>query len=449
MELARQPCFAVTKRDNKDMRKIGVLIIAAVMLSTYIPASAAWDLDSCINYAVSHNITVLSRTLDVTSSELDITEAQNRFLPAVSAQGQQSFNFGRGLTSNNTYANRNTQSTSFGIGLEVPVFQGLAGIRRLDYARCGLRGALERLEAARDNVELNVMAQYLQVLYCGEIADISRETLRMSEYELERRRALVDGGKLPELDLYEAEAQVARDRLTVTTSENDRALALLDLAQMLRLPSADGFEITPLPVEEQPVERFETVYDYALEHNHGVLASLRDIETAGSNIRLAQTGWIPTLSLNAGISANYYKVNGMDNPSFRSQMRDNFSKYIGLSLSVPIFDRFNTRNSVRRARVQKLNAELQYEQTTSDLYKSIEQASYLAKAAEDKLAAAKIAEASGLKALEGMRDKYEYGKATAAEYEQARSTWLRAVLERTQASYELQLRRRILRFYSR
>ena len=86
-----------------------------------------WSLDSCVNYAISHNITVQSRMLEAEGGRLSVTEAKDRFLPTVSGYGSQSFSFGRGLTAENTYANRNTSSFSAGAQLSLPIFQGLAG----------------------------------------------------------------------------------------------------------------------------------------------------------------------------------------------------------------------------------------------------------------------------------------------------------------------------------
>lgn len=423
----------------------GVLLLCAVSAT----ASGPWTLDSCVNYAIEHNINVRSRAVDVTSAELQVIESKDQFLPTLSGSASQSFNFGRGLTSDNTYANRNTQNTSFGVGLNLPLFQGLAGVRRLDYAKANLRAVVEELASARDNVELQVMSQYLQALYTAELVNVAEEQLRMSEYELGRRRTLVEQGKLPELDLYEAESQVARDKMSVTTSQNDSRLALLELSQMLQLPTDEGFEISPLEPEPMSSESVEAIYLRAMDRNHGIRASRLQMEAADRNVSLAKAGWIPTLSMNAGLSANYFKLNGADNPSFHRQMRDNLSKYVGFSLSVPIFDRFSTRNNVRRARAQRLSAELQYEQRASDLYKAIQQARCQLESSEAKLKSSEVAEEAGLKALEGVRQKYEYGKASSADYEQARSTYLRAVLECTQARYERILRRRILEFYNR
>lgn len=422
------------------------LTAAAAMAQTDTPV---WTLDSCISYAITHNINVRQQRVAVTNAEYQVTEAKDQFLPTLSGQASQQFSFGRGLTADNTYADRNTQNTTFGVGLNMPVFQGLAGVRRLSYAKANLRAVVEELAAARDNVELNVMSQYLQVLYCAELEDVAREQVRMSEFELQRRRTLVEGGRLPELDVYEAESQLARDQLSLTNAHNDWSIALLDLAQMLQLPSAEGFGIAPLGEEPAPAETPEQIYARAMDTNHSIVASRLAMEAADRNISLSQTGWLPTISLSAGLNANYFYVNGQPNPTFHRQMRDNFSKYVGLTLSVPLFDRFSTRNNVRRARTQRLNAELQYEQQTSDLYKAIQQAQLRADASVQKLEASVVAVDAAERSLEGVQQKYEYGKATSADYEQARSTYLRALLERTQAQYELMLRRRILNFYNR
>ena len=102
-------------------------------------AADVWTLDSCINYAVEHNISVRSRILQQRSAELEITEAKDAFLPQVSAGASQNFSFGRGLTAENTYANRNTQQTGFSADLSVPLFQGMSRVRRIDYAKSNLR----------------------------------------------------------------------------------------------------------------------------------------------------------------------------------------------------------------------------------------------------------------------------------------------------------------------
>lgn len=434
------------------MKAKPLYISAIIALSAIIPTETSaqiWSLDSCINYAISHNINVRTRALDRMSAELDVTEAKDRFLPELNAGVSQSFNFGRGLTSENTYANRNTSQFGWNVGVSVPLFQGLSAVRRLNYSRANLLAITEQYEAAKDDVTLNVISQYLQVLYCAEIYNVAQEQLKLSQTELQRRKILLDAGKIPELDLIQAQSQVAQDELAAVNAHNDHTLALLDLSQLLQLPDMEGFDILPVSDSEMPLLSAEQVYDNALQHDHSVLASQHALTAADKNITLAKSGYLPRLSFNAGLSSSYYKLYGEPNPPFHRQMRDNFNKSLGFTLSIPIFDAFTTRNSVRKAKVQRLNAELQLDDTRTRLYKSINQAYYQAVAANKKRQSSAVAREATHAALQAMQEKYNYGKANATEYDQAKTDYIRAASEAVQAKYESILRTRILEFYNR
>lgn len=429
------------------MKRLILPLALAAALSA--GASQPWSLDSCISYAISHNITVQSRELSAEGARLGVTEAKDRFLPSVSAYGSESLSFGRGLTAENTYANRNTTSFSVGANLNMPIFQGLAGVRRLDYAKASLRAMLEQTEAAKDDVALNVMAQYLQALYAGEMLQVARERLNISSAELDRRTALLEAGKIPELDIYEARAQVSQDELNLVNCTNDSVLALLDLAQMLNLPDASAFSIEPLPQEELPLLSVHDVWTNAMERNHQLRAGALDVVAADKNVSLTKTGYIPTVSFNAGLGTNYYRTSGFDNDGFGSQMRHNFAKQIGFSLSLPIFDAFSTRNSVRRAKVSAHNARLQLDDSRQRVYKAIVQAHTQAVAARQKQEAAQTALESTAAAFDAMKVKFDNGRATPTEYEKTRSDYITAMVQGVQAKYEAMLRARILLFYNK
>lgn len=402
-----------------------------------------------MSYAIDHNIDVSTRRLETLSGELDVTAAKDRFLPQLSGYASQSFNLGRALTADNTYANRNTSSFSVGAQLSLPIFQGLSAVRRLDYARSGLRAMVEQLEAAKDDVTLNVISQYLQALYSGEMLQVAKERLAISRGELQRRSALLESGKIPELDIYQARQQVASDELTVVNATNDSIMALLDLAQLLNLPSADGFSISPLADTQLPLVSADDVFRNALQYNHSMRASALEVESAEKNTALAKTGYIPTLSLNAGLGTNYYKTSSIDNENFGQQMRHNFSQSFGFSLSVPIFDAFGTRNSVRRARLQEENARLRLDDSRARLFKAINQAYTQAVGADKKRRAADVAVEASRAAFEAMKQKYDFGRANATEFEEAKSNYTAAMAEAVQAKYESILRTRILQFYNK
>lgn len=428
------------------------IYLAAVMaFGTVLTAGAtgAWSLDSCINHAVQHNISVRSRILQQRSAELEITEAKDAFLPQVSAGASQGFSFGRGLTANNTYANRNTQQTGFSADMSLPLFQGLSRVKRLDYAKANLRAMVEETESAKDDITLNVISQYLQVLYYGEIYDVACRQLELSQVELNRREVLLENGKIPELDLVQARSQVAQDELSKVNAANNRVLALVDLAQLLQLEDVEGFDIQSLKDTDMPLLSAETVYENALVNNHSMRAARLSLEAARKNISVAKTGYLPTLSFGAGLSTGYYRLVGEENTPFHRQMSTNFTKSLSFSLRIPLFDAFSTRNSVRRARIQEFNSRLQLDDARQRLYKAIQQAYYQATAADKRREAAGVALEATKEALSAMTEKYNFGRANATEFEEAKTNYIRAASELVQAKYEAMLRMRILEFYNK
>lgn len=431
---------------NTINRWISCGVVASALSAN---AAGVWDLDSCISYALSHNITVKTRAADKMSSEIDLHSAKSAFLPTVSAGANQSWNFGRGLTSENTYASSNTSNTQWQASLQLPLFNGLTNMRQLRLAKINLKTMIEQYEATKDDITLNVISAYLQALYTKELHDVALNQVELSKHELVRRQTLLDAGKIPEVDMLEAKSQLAQDEMSATTAHNDYTLALVDLAQLLELEDIDGFSIAPVDENKWSIIPADEVYGNALTFNHGIKAAEYNVASAQQSIAVAQSGYIPKLSFNAGLGSTYYTVSGRENPSFSQQMKNNFSTYLGFSLSIPIFDAFSTRNNVKKARVQHLANQLQLDDTRKQLYKAIQQAYYQAVGAQEKEKSSIVAEEAATKAFEAMTEKYALGKATSTEYEQAKTKALQATSERIQAKYEHILRCRILNFYNK
>ncbi len=430
------------------MRKIYKPFIAVALLSIPSQVSAeAWSLDSCISYAVTHNISVLQQELRIKEGEQSVIEAKDRFLPTLDASASQNFNFGRGLTAQNTYADRNTSQFGWNAGLSLPLFQGMAEYRNLKLSKLSLKQYLLESEAAKDNIALNVISQYLQVLYYKEVALSARSQAELSAFEVDRQKALIDAGKVAEATIYDLEAVAAQDRLQVVTADNDIQTALVNLANMLQLPSVEGFDILPLQQGEPEIPKPDTVYSEALMNNNSILSSRQAVEVADERISYAKSGYIPTLRFNAGLGSSYYRIGGFDNETFKAQMKHNFSTYLGFSLSIPIFDGFNTRNSVRRAKLQKSSAKLDLDQRQYDLYKEIQLAYYQATGARERyLTSEETLEKTKL-SFDSTRERFNLGRATQADYEQAKNNLFRTEVTRIQAHYEYLMRHRILMFY--
>lgn len=422
-------------------------LAAAMLMSCGFVHAEAWSLDSCISYAINHNISVLQSELRIRQGEQGIVEAKDRFLPSLDGSVSQQFSFGRGLTAQNTYADRNTSNFGFSAGLSLPLFQGLSEYSNLKLSKLSLRQYVLENEAAKENIAMNVTSQYLQVLYCKELALSARSQSELSTFEVERQKAMIEAGKVAEATIYDLEAVAAQDKLQIITADNDTQTALVTLANLLQLPTVEGFDILPIdqadPVIPQPTE----VYDAALLNNNTILSSRQAVLVAHQQISTAKSEYIPTLRFNAGLGSSYYRIGGYVNEAFAPQIRHNFQTYLGFSLSIPIFDGFNTRNSVRRAKLQETSALLDFDQKSLDLYKDIQLAYYQATGARDKyLTSEETLEKTKL-SFESTRERFNLGRATQADYEQAKNNLFKTEITRIQAHYEYLMRYRLLLFY--
>ncbi|MDE6310965.1 MAG: TolC family protein [Muribaculaceae bacterium] len=426
------------------LKYISILPLAALAFGA---SAETWTLEQCVDYALSHNISVRSAQLRIADAENSLTSAKDAFLPSLDASASQSFNFGRGLTSENTYANRNTSNFQWGANMSLPLFQGTREYHRLKVARLSLSQMLLEHEATRDNVVLNVITQYLQVLYCKEVERSAGSQAGYSAFEVERQKTLLAEGRIPEADLYDAEAQAARDNLQLVEARNDTQIALVNLANLLLLQGTSDFDVAPLPEGEPLLPGADAVYAEALTINHSLLGAREALRVADANISLAKSGYMPTLSFNAGIGSSYYRLSGLPNEAFSQQMRHNYSTYLGFSLRVPIFDGFSTRNSVRSARINRLSAELQVEQQQSRLYTDIQLAYRQALGARERYNASFETLEKTRLSFDATREKYSLGRATPQDFEIAKNNLFRTEVSLIQARFEYLMRYRILQFY--
>ncbi len=424
-----------------------ILLFATAISGTGIASAETWSLEQCVEYATTNNFTVRNSFLNIANGEQSVTEAKDRFLPSVSASASEGVSFGRGLTASNTYANRNTSNLSWGASLNLPLFQGLSEYRQLKVAKSNLQKLLYEHEAIKDNITLNVITQYLQVLYAKEVCMSARRQLEHTTYEVERQRALVEDGKVAEADLLDAEAQMAQDQLQVVNSENDIQVSLVELANLLQLPTAVGFDVLPIGEGEPIIPNSDAVFNAALVHNNSILASRQGIRVADQSISLAKSGYLPRLNFSAGVGSSYYTVSGYESDPFGEQMRHNLSTSLSVSLSIPIFDAFSTRNSVRKAKLQKISAELELDRQQSELFKTIQLAYYQARGARDRYFASQETLEKTTLSFDATREKYNLGRATPYEFEQAKNNLYRTQISSIQAHYEYLLRYRILLFY--
>lgn len=416
-------------------------------------AAQGWSLRQCISYALEHNITVKQQDVTKQQREIDLNTAKNSRLPDLNGSASQNWSFGRGLTSENTYSDTNTSSTSFSLGTSVPLFSGLKIPRTIELNKLNLEAATADMEKARNDISVQVAQAYVQILYDLEMRDVAQRQISIDSMQVARLKEMYRNGKASGVDVAQQEATLAQSRLTYTQADNDYRLALLALTQLLELPSPEGFAIirpdaggigpSAGAVPPSPDE----IYQEAITFKPEIKAELYRLKSTEMNIKIAQSALLPTLSLNAGIGSNYYKTSGFKAESFGRQMRNNFSQYIGLSLNVPIFNRFATRNSIRSAKLERETQQLQLDNVRKNLYKEIQQAYYNTIAARAKYESSMEASRSNKAAFDLMSAKYEYGKANITEFNEAKNNWLKAESDLVIAKYEYVYDTSLIDFY--
>ena len=422
-----------------------ILLFLALVQIQGAAQQKEWTLKECIDHALEHNISVRQSALNVEQKEIDLNTAKGRRLPGLSASGSESLSFGRGLGADNTYTNSNTSSTSFNLGMDVPVFQGLQINKGIKMGRLDLD-----LAKAKDDVRVSVAQAYVQILYNQELLKVAvsqEEHDRMLLYQMEEKKNV---GKASAADVAAQQATLAQSRVSRTQAEANLNIAVLDLTQLLELSSPEGFSVAVPETEDFATAILlspEAIYDQAVGIKPAVLSAELALDRADLAIASAKGAYMPSVSLSAGLGSNYYTSSNMSYGSFLQQMRNNFSQYVGLSLNIPIFTRFSTRNNVRTAKLNKINQQLQVENVKKALYKEIQQAYYNAVNSQAKYQGSIEARESAYEHYKLTEEKYLNGKAGIADYNDAKNSFLRAESELLRSRYECLFQTRLLDFY--
>lgn len=438
--------------------KLGTTVFSLFLFFGNTYCQEGWTLKQCIDYATQHNINVKQRELDSEAQKLRVNSAQMNRLPDLSASMGQNFYFGRGPSRDGTYTDQSQASGSVGISTSLPVFSGFRIWHDVAARKLDLQAAIEDLNKAKEDIAIHVTYYYLQVLFSRELADLAGKQLKISKYQLEKTDFLVKSGKSPESELYDNKASLAREELAKVEAGNALRLALLDLTQALNLDSAPEFDIERPDIsaiiihETAALYTMEQSYGYSVGHRPVIKSAQFRLESAVRELKSAKSEYYPKLSLGASYGNSYfhtYKLeDGMSNTILKEQLKRNGSESVSLSLSIPVFSRFSTRNQIRSARIAIENQKLQLDATKQALYKEIQQAYFNAVAAHEKfLSARKSVQASEL-AFSYEEQKYNAGKSTNYQFYEIKNRLTKSISEEIQAKYNFIFHSKILDFYN-
>ena len=420
--------------------------------------TAPWSLEACIDYAYANNIQLKQKVEEQEARKVELHTSKHSWLPAVNANMGQSFQFGRSTSKSGVIVDQNASNTTFNINLDMPIFDGFKIPNDIAARKLDLQAAIESLNKAKEDLAINIASYYLQVLYNKELQRVAQLQVDLDKEQVAKTEAMVDAGKVPLSQLYDIKAQLAKDEVTLTEAANNVQLALLDLAQSLELERSDrSFDIETPQITDAVAENMssilppETIFDQAVTFKPQIKEQEYLLESQKRMLKVAQAGYYPKLNFGASYSNGYYHTSMggeyADTRSFGDQLKQNGQKIVGFSLSIPLFNRFQVRNSVRSARIGINNQQLMLENSKKTLYKEIQQAYYNATAAQEKYQASDKSVAASKEAFDYAQVRYAAGKSTVFEFNEAKTKYAQSLAEQAQAKYDFIFRAKILDFY--
>lgn len=431
------------------MRKL--IFIAVVFCSTATFAQKTWSLKDCIDYAIENNISIKQSQLDLETAEIEKRGAVGNFLPNLNSRF--SYDWKNGLNQNLTTGTNvlaKTQSSQVGINSNITIYDGLRNIRQLHRAKLGILANQYQLEDMKDNISLNIINAYLQVAFNKETLKTVKRQYKINQAELDRSKELVEAGTIPKGDLLELESTLANQEQQIINNENSVRIAKINLANILAIVDYKSFNITDsISIKTTTIlekSAFE-IYEKALETRNDIKNSEIAISINEDNLKISKGIYHPTLSGGYSFGTNYFSKQGEYSPDYWNQLKNKTSHSFGLSLSIPIFNRLETSNTIRRSKINLEKSILALEQTKIDLkskvnqsYNDVVSAYAVFQASEKTLAARK-------EAFRYSQEKFDLGVMNSFDYSLARIRCENAENDVIKSKYDYFFKARVLEFY--
>ncbi|KAA5821422.1 TolC family protein [Algibacter amylolyticus] len=407
-----------------------------------------WSLQDCIDYALEHNISVKDAILNKNSAEVDYSKAKSSRLPDLFGNASQSFSSGSTIDPiTSDYVTDQIHSTNVGINSSVTLFQGNQISNQIKQNKILLDQSIFQEEVEKNNIVLNILETYLQTLYSKENIAIAENNLEASEKEVLRAKARLDAGTIALSDYSEAQSQAATNKYNVIAAKNDYQQYIIALKQLLELSPMDDIEIETfddnLDLVNLQLDKAE-VYNNALDFLPEIQSSMLNIAANEKALDIAKGGYLPTLSLIGSIGSGYTSIS--DN-TFSDQFDVNFNQKLGLSLTIPIFNRNQTKAAVKTATINIEKAEIQKQSTEKEVYRKVETAYQNAVSAQEQVIASEASKTAAEQSYKLAQKKYELGDLSTTDLVISQNTYTNAQQNYLQAKYLNILYNQLLQFY--
>ena len=423
------------------------LIIASVLFATPGIGAAdtipdTWSYRECVDYAYSNNISLKKQLLTQQSGIINTEAANAEWLPTLN------FATTHGYT-NYAKEGSNSYTGTYGLNASWNVWDGGRRTSNIDLNKVQNRIDSHSVEAVRNNLETTILKYYLNILYNREAVSIAESALELSKAQLDRANELMNVGKLSRVDYSQFESQYLSDNSSLVTARGQLQSSLTDLKQMLQLSLDTRFELDDfIPSDDiinvESLPDMLDVYDTALNWLPEIINGQLKSQLQDYNIKIARSGYMPTISLNAGIGTG---TNSSDPSKWGEQMGNKLNEQVSVTLSVPIIDQKSASTKTRLAQIDKLNADLDYRQLQIDLSKTIESLFVDANNYIAQYNSGKMQVQSAALTEELTTEKFNLGLVNTVELLTAHTNLLSARMQLLQSKYLAILSIKMINFY--
>ncbi|MDB9887213.1 TolC family protein [Polaribacter sp.] len=435
--------------------KTKLILAVAVFTSLASFSQKKWTLKECVDQALERNISVQQSKLNLKLAEKDVAIANGNFLPNLNGGSSGNFNSGLSPDRNGVLTNTNNFNGSFSLRSSGTIFNGYRNTNTYKQAQLGVASSKYDLQKIENDISLFVVNGYLNVLFAKENLNVANVQYEISAKQIEAVKSRFEAGVVAKGEVLNIQSTAAANLQSVIAQENVLNLALLNLAQTIQVP-IDNFDVAPIelgtPSENLLYTNSDIVFEKSLLNRPEIESAKLAIESADLSIEIAKSAYKPTLtySLSAGTSY-YHQFNNLlptrFNDDFISQTADRFQYGIGFNVSVPIFNRYQTKNNVAKSEINKEIFITRLESEKIQLKQTIEQAFLDVKAAAKSYQAAKISLAAQEEAFKNSQQRYNFGDMTLFDFDQVRTRLVNAKGVMIRSKFDFVFKTKILEFY--
>ena len=436
----------------KNLAIINLMVLVVLLFSlTATAQEKVWTLQECVNHAIENNISVVQAQNTLLLNEQDIKAAKGSFLPSASANLNQGLSIGNRELFPGQFVDRTDNSTSASISANQTIFNGFRLTNLHKQSQLNLETNQLELNRIKDDISLNVVNAYLNILFNIENLQTAKAQYDFSKKQLNQVQELVDAGVQPQANIYDAQATLSRDLQSVTVAENSYELSLLTLSQLLQVPF-QGFSVAVIevdgPTEALLYNDITPILNYAYENRYEVKVAEKNIENSKISTEISKSGFLPTVSAGYTFGSSVFFTNLISTEAtFFNQLNQQKGHRFNLNVSIPIFSQFQNKTAVARSKIQEENALLGLEQTKLTLEANIQRAFTDAKAAFRAYEASKASLESQELAFGNSEERYNIGVLNAFDLEQSRLRLVNAEASLINAKYDFVFKTKVLDFY--